>query len=201
MEPALQGAEKRRELQPVFPAQVGGQAKRLKIRRWNIIAGLCQWHGYRIGAEIGVSTGRFTAYLCNSMPDLRMIAVDRWEEQPRANAETYLKADGWQHEESYAKFCEFTERNYPGRVSIRRKDSVEAAYDVADGCLDFVFIDADHSREGCLADINAWTPKVRMGGMVSGHDYNDKWPGVIEAVNETGPVLVMSDSVWVRFKK
>lgn len=47
-----------------------------------------------------------------------------------------------------------------------------------------VFIDGDHSYEGCRDDIVAWLPKVRRGGILAGHDYSDTFPGVIKATNE-----------------
>jgi predicted O-methyltransferase YrrM len=52
---------------------------------------------------------------------------------------------------------------------------------------DFVFLDADHSYEGCKADIAAWAPKIKPGGWLGGHDYENKaFPkfGVTQAVNE-----------------
>jgi len=52
---------------------------------------------------------------------------------------------------------------------------------------DFVFLDADHSYEGCKADIEAWSPKVKPGGWLGGHDYqNPNFPkfGVTKAVDE-----------------
>jgi len=75
------------------------------------------------------------------------------------------------------------------RRTILRKDSVEAAGDVEDGSLDFVFIDADHSYEGALADIRAWVPKVREGGIVCGHDFDvPEYPmwGVRRAMKDYG---------------
>ena len=36
---------------------------------------------------------------------------------------------------------------------------------------DRVFIDADHSKRGCEADIRAWAPKVKPSGWVCGHDW------------------------------
>jgi cephalosporin hydroxylase len=73
--------------------------------------------------------------------------------------------------------------------------SHEAAALVPDGSLDFVYIDAEHTYEGCLADLRLWSPKVRRGGIVSGDDYrfvNPKRPrrwspsfaGVDKAVEE-----------------
>ena len=60
--------------------------------------------------------------------------------------------------------------------------SVFASTLYTDKSLDFVFIDADHRYEGVLADIKAWLPKVRDGGIIAGHDYD--WEGVFKAVNE-----------------
>lgn len=75
----------------------------------------------------------------------------------------------------------------PYKATVIKKDSIEAAKDVADGSLDFVFIDADHSHKSVKEDITAWAEKVKKGGIVSGHDYY-VFPsgnrGVIDAVDE-----------------
>jgi hypothetical protein len=56
---------------------------------------------------------------------------------------------------------------------------------VLDGSVDLVFIDADHSYEGVKADIEAWLPKVKVGGWIGGHDYKSpRFPGVERAVHE-----------------
>ena len=70
--------------------------------------------------------------------------------------------------------------------------SLQAAtmYDAAS--LDFVFLDADHSYEGVSADIAAWTPKVKRGGIIAGHDFCHYFPGVIRAVLERFPQV----NVW-----
>jgi cephalosporin hydroxylase len=45
--------------------------------------------------------------------------------------------------------------------------------------IDFLYIDADHSAEGCTADLNAWVPYVRAGGVFAGDDYDHpRYPGV-----------------------
>ena len=181
-----------------FKMKGGPEKDKKRIMRWHVVAGLCLQSGFRNGAEIGVSQGRFTMFLCAVMHDMEMIAVDRWEEQPGHKSEGWV---GWDHEGSLARFKETTGQYFPGRVRIVRADSVAAASRIEDGSLDFVFIDADHSYEGCKADIEAWAPKVRKGGLVCGHDYNRKWPGVVQAVDEIYPgVLVSHDSVWLKFK-
>lgn len=74
-----------------------------------------------------------------------------------------------------------------GRGDIWRGRSVEAAAHFPDGAADFVFIDADHSYEGCRRDLESWAGKVRVGGWLCGHDYeNGDFPkfGVTQAVDE-----------------
>lgn len=174
-----------------------GQGVRSKIWRWEIIVGLCLINGLRKGAELGVSHGRFTAYVCGVIRDATMIAVDLWQEMPASDAvgsETYADRP---HEAVYQNFVQHCETHLPGRVKILREDTAQAARHVEDGALDFVFIDADHTYEGCKRDIDAWFPKVRAGGLIAGHDYNEKWPGVMQIVNERFPKAAMfSDSVW-----
>ncbi len=38
--------------------------------------------------------------------------------------------------------------------------------------IDLLFIDGDHSREGCLEDIYGFFPYVRLGGLIAVHDYD-----------------------------
>jgi len=77
-----------------------------------------------------------------------------------------------------------------GRVKIIREASVQAATFFEDETFDFVYIDADHTYEGVSEDIRAWYPKVKVGGIIGGHDYveatsNDGLEfGVIKAVTE-----------------
>lgn len=66
-------------------------------------------------------------------------------------------------------------------------ESVVAAGRFMDGVVGMVFLDGDHSYESVKADIEAWLPKVRSGGLLCGHDYSDHegFPGVKQAVRET----------------
>lgn len=170
-----------------------------RIMRWHVLGGICLLHGFRKGVELGVSQGRFTMFLCAIMHDMQMMAVDRWEEQPDHKTEGWV---GWDHEGSYQRFKNSCDQYFPGRVHIHRMDSADSAALVEDGSVDFVFIDGDHSYEGCLRDIDAWLPKVRKGGLICGHDYNNKWPGVLQAVAARfEKIAVAQDSVWMHFVK
>jgi predicted O-methyltransferase YrrM len=64
--------------------------------------------------------------------------------------------------------------------------------------VDMVFVDGDHSYEGCAGDIEAWIPNLKPGGLLAVHDFNKEevfggqelpdapfpkpWPGVDQAV-------------------
>jgi hypothetical protein len=79
--------------------------------------------------------------------------------------------------------------------------SAEASQLVADGTLDFVYIDAVHTFRHVCRDIELWVPKVRAGGLIGGHDYSpEDWPGVVRAVNsKLGiPDEVFADTSWVK---
>lgn len=69
-------------------------------------------------------------------------------------------------------------------VEVRHMKSEEAAALEEDNSLSLVFIDADHTYEGCKKDIELWWPKLRKGGVMLGHDYGPHFKGVVRAVDE-----------------
>lgn len=61
-------------------------------------------------------------------------------------------------------------------VTVLESDSVQAARWFDDNTLDFVWIDADHGAEAVYRDLCAWWPKVKPGGLLAGHDWNEPGP-------------------------
>lgn len=53
-----------------------------------------------------------------------------------------------------------------------------------DDSIDFLFIDGDHEYSGIKADLKFWFPKIKNGGIIAGHDYNEPSCGVRQAVDE-----------------
>jgi predicted O-methyltransferase YrrM len=55
----------------------------------------------------------------------------------------------------------------------------EAAAAAWSGPIDFLYIDADHTEASVRADLEAWWPHLRPGGLIAGDDYdNPMYPGV-----------------------
>ena len=97
-----------------------------------------------------------------------------------------------------------------GAINLIQANSPDVAANYADASLDFCFIDASHEYEDVKADIAAWLPKVKPGGILAGHDfygvdhpgYGKGWVGVFQAVDEAfghENVKNTKDS-WVYYK-
>ena len=137
--------------------------------------------GYADGAEIGVERAAYSRVLCEAIPGLRLRCVDAWRPYPGYRDHVMASKLERFYTETQAALAP-----YP-RVTIVRQWSVEAAKAVPNGSLDFVYLDANHAIESVIADLAAWVPKVRAGGMIAGHDYvRHQWPNrihVVQAIN------------------
>jgi hypothetical protein len=156
------------------------------------------------GAELGVWKGRTFKHLLNAVSDLHLIGVDLYAPQPDSNGpEKWLPGENgheWDHETYFtelSKFCEET----GGRGAILRMTTTQAASLIDDESLNFIFIDADHSYEGCNRDIHDWSPKVKKGGYIIGHDID--WDEVNRAIrNNFGDDFhEEADNIWWHQKK
>lgn len=164
----------------------------------------CKWLAKQAKAhtriiEVGAWMGRSTTVLAGSTSGI-VWAVDHWQgtpEDPEQHAKLYAaKLD---EVDVYATFRHNMAKQLKRKkVRAVRMDSVSAAaalFQKYGAAFDFVFIDADHSYEGCAGDIDAYLPLLKSGGLMSGHDYH--WPGVAQAVQERFPVLVLGPkSIW-----
>ena len=136
-------------------------------------------------AELGSAGGATSAHLIRYCPQIeRIYTIDIEKPEPGRDA-----IDG------------------VDRVEFVHSTSVAAAEMFPDKMFDLVFVDADHSARAVFADLEAWEPKVKPGGVLSGHDYGShNHPGVKPAVDfffalrSKGPVQVDADKVWWTIK-
>lgn len=57
-------------------------------------------------------------------------------------------------------------------IGMIQATTVDAAAQWA-GRIDYLYIDADHTREGCALDLEQWWPFLVVGGLIAGDDYDD----------------------------
>jgi predicted O-methyltransferase YrrM len=136
--------------------------------------------------EVGVRNGEHLVDLLTSVAS-QVVAVDLWQETGKRS-----ENDECHTQTELDEQCINVAALSP-RILVDRCSSVVAATHYHDGYFDFVYIDADHTEAAVEADIQAWWPKVRAGGILAGHDYYEVSPtckdgtqinfGVIPAVN------------------
>lgn len=123
--------------------------------------------GFQRAAEIGVQEGVFSRKILENWGG-HLIMVDAWAHIP--GYEDVANVSQLEHQRAYELALQ-VERDFIPRARVIKAFSVEAANQVENGSLDFVYIDADHSYKGVMEDLKAWFPKVRKGGAIGGHDY------------------------------
>jgi predicted O-methyltransferase YrrM len=166
--------------------------------RYEILTELIRKHGWTYGAELGIASGTNLTYLLKNNPNLNMTAVDSYLPFPRHNA---------RHQDILYQTAKDRVSKYSDRVVILKTTTTQASAQLLPGSLDFIFIDADHSFEAVLEDLQNWYDIVKTGGWLLGHDWCPGEPGVQRAVehfistNKLDVNLVLFDSAVWGFQK
>jgi len=157
--------------------------------------------------EVGSWKGRSACYMAveiiNSQKNILFECVDTWNgsEEHINPASPFFEKEILQ--DSNYLFNTFKLNILPVSDTIRpiRMSSIDASKNYFDRSLDFVFIDASHEYENVISDILHWLPKVKRGGILSGDDFSDNWPGVKRAVQEILHTdFKLQDCTWVYYK-
>lgn len=172
-------------------------------KRWHYIVDILKKNNHTICAEIGIWRGAFTFYLLNNLPGIEKYhCIDLWKhyDDHTKTLEPKGKIANADMDKIYEIF-KLKTKKFGSKISIYRMKSVNAAELIADDSLDFIFIDANHAYEYVKEDIKIWFPKVKNGGIISGHDYGDTRFGVTEAVNEYfDDIITGINKVWWKVK-
>ena len=152
-------------------------------------------HFVEVGCWLGRSAAFMAVEILNSKKRIKFDCVDWWNGQAEGKSEIKL-------------FKAFLTNMLSVKDIINpiKLPSSMASKLYLDNSLDFVFIDATHEYDSVKEDIKLWYPKVKEGGILAGHDYNTKFPGVDKAVNEflfqtNYRLIINSDFCWGIRKK
>jgi hypothetical protein len=121
-----------------------------------------------IGAEIGVKEGYFSNRILTKWKGKMLLMVDPWKHMTDWSSD--INVIDSEMEEVYKKAM-IAVNEFEGRFKVLRMTSEEASKHVDDESLDFVYIDANHDYSHVCEDLFYWYPKVKKGGLMSGHDY------------------------------
>jgi len=146
---------------------------------------------FKIGAEIGVESGLYSDMLLTNNPSLHLLSIDAWR--------AYRGYRDHTSQQKLDRFYEETKKilaPYGSRSEIWKNSSAEALPHIRDNSLDFVYIDANHAFYNVAHDIHNWLKKVKVGGIISGHDYKKHKPGVNIHVKQV--VQAYADSYFIR---
>lgn len=115
------------------------------------------------GVEVGTEYGEYAEVLCKANPQLHLTCVD-----PYTAYGDYR--DHKSQDKLNAMFEQTQRRLFVYNVQFLRLFSTAAAANFKNNSLDFVYLDGNHSLPYVIADLQAWVPKVRKGGIIAGHD-------------------------------
>jgi len=128
-----------------------------------------------VGVEVGVERAHYSKVITETADFLHgvdpLIKYKGYREHV-----PQVKLDGF--------YDEVIERMNGKSYAHIREYSHEAVKRFKDNTLDFVYIDANHEFESVIEDMEIWFPKLKLGGILSGHDYVErKGQNVIGAVD------------------
>lgn len=137
--------------------------------------------------EVGCWKGRSAAFMAveiiNSNKQITFDCIDHFR-----GSEEHLDPtqEGYDKDAVDGKLLQiFTDNMLPvaGHYNLVPQSSPEAVVNYADASLNFVFIDASHDYDSVKADILAWWPKIKPGGVLAGHDV--RHPPIDQALKDT----------------
>ena len=140
-------------------------------------------HFVEVGSWLGKSATFMASQIKQTGKKIHFDCVDNWEGGTNSYANAgdpsapatreAVKARG----DIYRQWCRnLSTAGVDEFAKPVRGDSAETAEFYPDKSLDFVFIDADHEAASVYRDLEAWFPKVRPGGVIACHDYDEDGP-------------------------
>ncbi len=142
-------------------------------------------------AELGVFNGDFSQTILNICEPKELVLIDLWENKTIMSGDVdgnnILRINGGDLYNSVnVKFSKLS------NVKIHKDYTTSVLLKYEDNYFDVIYVDADHSYDGCMNDLEVSYKKIKNGGYIMGHDYEQNFEktknvynfGVNKAVND-----------------
>lgn len=136
-------------------------------------------------AELGVGRGNFSKIILEIANSKLHYCVDLWAPIDKTiQGKYFTNQEGWDQ-----RYNDVKEKLKSWNVQYVK----DLTYNIPNYCnpktLDWVYIDGDHTYNGCMKDLQSVKELVKDNGMILGHDYRPAWKkrpdwGVVESVND-----------------
>ena len=124
-----------------------------------------------VAAELGVAKGAFSSFMLQETKCRKLYSIDMW-------------AGDRGHDDVEMEKCAELLAPFGTRSEIIHSRFEECLDRFNDAHFDFVYIDGyAHTGQEEGKTLTDWWPKVKVGGVLAGHDYCSSWPMVVEAVD------------------
>lgn len=123
-----------------------------------------------IGVEVGVCVGEFAEQIIKANRPKFLYGVDHWDAPINPVTDSAFRKE--QRDRLWRTMYRLAKPIARGQYRPICLPSIDAARLFKPNSIDWVYIDAHHSYFALKADLEAWVPKVKPGGIISGHDWN-----------------------------
>lgn len=130
-----------------------------------------------VGCYVGQSISYLAVEIFNSKKNIEIYCIDNfdWKVDERPMQEVFLE----------------NTKPIESLIKPMKLDSISASKRFRNNSLEMVFLDAGETYDAVYEDIKAWWPKIKINGILAGHDYwtdppTEELTGVKYAVEEFG---------------
>jgi hypothetical protein len=176
---------------------------------YNIIPSIINNFNLKIIAEVGVAFGGHLEKILSTTNIEQAYAIDPYILFD-SSTDSFTYEQVKYSQQDYDELFLFTKERLEKinkKTTFFRDTSLDASKKIKDNYLDIVFIDAEHTFDALKNDLELWERKVKIGGIISGHDYDhENFPDVKKVIdvwtNEKNYKLnVENGYVWWVVKK
>jgi len=139
---------------------------------------------YKLGIEVGTFVGEFSKTILSTWNGI-LYCLDVWR-----GMDDYKDSSNISDPIKTISLVLDNVKGYEDRCVLIRTTSKYGSTMFPDEYFDFIYIDANHKYKYVKEDISCWYPKIKKGGMMSGHDY-------IRDYNSDRSINGLDTNVWL----